>query len=174
MEKALNPIEIEKIAGTPIILLKYSQLCLFNTMEELFDKGINYVLLLYETKLNNGHWVCLINHPDSVEFFDSYAFVPDDELKFTNLNFKKQNNMDLPYLTYLMLNSKKPIEYNDYKFQSWKQGVHTCGRWVGFRIRLSHSDNFSLEDFIEMFKKFYTRKNYDLVITKLTDPFLRK
>lgn len=165
MEKCLNPIEIQQIADCPINILKYSDLCQYKKISELFSKDCNCVLLLFETKLNSGHWCCLINHAKSIEFFDPYAFLPDDELKFTNDKFRKMNNMDLPYLTYLLLTSTKPIEYNDHKFQKFAKGVNTCGRWCGYRMQQKDK---SIEDFILFFKQFM-KSQLDHVIVSLTN-----
>jgi hypothetical protein len=165
MNKSLNPIEIQQIAQCPINVLKYSELCQFKNISELFPKPCKCVLLLFETKFNNGHWCCLIKHKNSIEFFDPYAFLPDDELKFTNEKFREQNNMNIPYLTYLLLTSKLPIEYNDYQFQRFAKGVNTCGRWCGYRMQ---HHTMSIDDFIDFFKQFQYKKRLDYVIVDLT------
>ncbi len=163
MDKYLNPMEIAQIAGKPLKVMRYSDLCQYAKLEDIFDNN-QCVLLLFETTKNKGHWVILLKFTDRIEFFDSYAFVPDDELKFTNMNFKKKNNMDLPYLTYLMLFSKYPIEYNHYQFQSWNNKIATCGRWCGFRYKMS---DYSLEEFIKLFENV-PKKHLDKFIVELT------
>lgn len=147
--KALNPNEIYKVANTPFKVVKYSDLYKFKNIEDMFNKKCKCVLMLYEQKNNYGHWVCLINHPKKVIFFDPYAMEPDDQLQFTNIKFRKDNNMELPYLTYLLFHSEKPIDYNDKRFQKLDDKINTCGYWVGIRMRKKNIDS---DQFIKIFE----------------------
>lgn len=164
MNHYLNPQEVQQISERPLKVMKYTDLSQYQKLEDIFEPGVPGVLLLYETKHNTGHWVILMKHNDRIEFFDSYALLPDDQLKFTPKEFKRENGMDIPVMTWLMLYSDFPIEYNHNKFQRWSKDVGTCGRWCGFRYR--HADT-PLDEFIKMFKGIPKRK-LDEKIVELT------
>lgn len=164
MNHYLNPFEVQKIAKRPLKVMKYSDLGDYERLEDIFEPGIPGVLLLYETKLNTGHWCMLIKHKDRIEFFDSYAMLPDDQIKFTPKAFRSEGGMDIPVLSWLMLYSKYPIEYNHNQFQKWSDKIGTCGRWAGFRYKLM---DVPLDDFIEMFSKI-GKNSLDKKIVELT------
>ena len=144
----LSPEEVQKIAGCPMRFTKYSDIDDFPTIEDMFD-GTECVLILYETIKNSGHWCCILNSEDKIDFFDSYGLVPDNELLFVNIKFREENDMLIPHLSKLFLKTEKCIEYNDKRLQKMAEGINTCGYWCGMRMRYRH---FSCEEFIKMFK----------------------
>ena len=164
MKRYLDPSEVQKIAGKPLKVIKYSDLIHVNDLDDLFSKDFPAILLLYETKKNSGHWIIMIKHADRIEFFDSYGLMPDDELKFTPKKFRKENNMDVPILTWLMLHSRYPIEYSDFQFQTLSEDIGTCGRWCGIRYQTS---NTPLDDFTKIFKQIH-QNHRDLIVTKMS------
>ena len=167
MDISLNPLQVQKISGKIINVIKYSELCDYVDANHLFSKS-PFILLLYETQKNNGHWVCLIDKPKTIYVFDSYGIFPDDELKYTNIKFRKDNNMDFGYLSYLLYHSPKTIDYNAVQLQKLDQNITTCGRWCGLRIRC---DNLSNDKFAGMFKHVPLDKR-DNVICQLTEKYL--
>ena len=156
----LNPKEVELIAGRPITTYRYSDLGEKSSINDLFSKT-SCVLLLYESKLNSGHWCCLINQPNQIVFFDPYSLEPDSQLAFSNIQFRDSNGMELPYLTYLMLQSKKPIDYNDVQNQILKNGVETCGYHCGVRMRAEKLTN---AEYNNIFKSVPLKVRDDLII----------
>ena len=147
---ALNPNEIYEICKTPFRILKYSSLKDYHNIEDIFGK-YKCVLLLYEDKINRGHWTCLIKQCKQICFYDSYGFIPDDELKFINLKFKRDNNMNIAFLTWLMLYSRLPIDYNDVQHQKLGEGIVTCGYWCAIRMKENKLNN---EEFNKKYKNF--------------------
>ena len=125
----LNPHQVQKIAGCPVNVIKYQDLDELDHIDELFSSA-GCALLLYETQLNQGHWVCLINQPDTIIFFDSYGLEPDNQLAFTNIQFRRLNDMIFPHLSGLLLDSPKLIDYNDKRLQLMAPEIQTCGHWV--------------------------------------------
>lgn len=166
MNISLNPYQVQQIAGKPIKVVKYSSLHEYDNIEQLFDIS-NYVLLLFETKHNNGLWVGLVNKPKTIYFFCSYGYFPDDHLHYTNVKFRKSNNMDYGYLSYLLLHTNKTIDYNDKQLQKVDNNINTCGRWVGMFFRLNKSNNA----FSKIFMKVPQDKR-DKLITELTNKYI--
>lgn len=161
--KALSNFDILKIFNNKVKIYTYNELTDFN---DIFDAFYPYdcIFLLFETNKNFGHWVCLINKKNSIEFFDSYGIFPDKELKYSKISFRLNNNMLLPHLTALLYNCNKQIEYNDHKLQNIKNKyIATCGRWCVFRYMCKEFD-------IDVFANFFKNKKYnpDEMITILT------
>jgi hypothetical protein len=166
MKVAISEDDIRLIYPNALILT-YNNLSDYNDIMELFNNN-NYCFLLYETKKNFGHWTVIIKHDDSYEFFDSYGFKPDSELKFSPPYFRLCNNMIYPKLTLLLYNSNCNIEYNNKQLQAYKNNIFTCGRWCLFRCLKS---NISIDDFIKFFNNV---KNPDEYITLETYEILNK
>lgn len=170
MNIQLSNYDIENVLGKSIKILTYKELTKYNTIAKAFGKH-KFIGLLYERIEGNGHWVLLINHRDSIEHFDSYGIFPDDELKFTDIIYRKKNNMYFPYLTYLLLNSKKKKEYNNYKFQKENNNISTCGRWLLFRAKTSLMNIDKFNELINKLRKERKTTN-DKLIVKLTKDLL--
>jgi hypothetical protein len=159
INKSLSNFEISEGLGKNANIIKYSELSKYNNIDDAFNNK-KHLILLFETVKNYGHWCCLIKRgKKNIEFFDSYGIMPDEQLKYTVPVFRKENNMLLPHLTYLLLMCKYNVEYNNYKFQ---KGFTTCGRWVIVRCILS---DIGIDDFAKLF----LRKDSDKFITKLTN-----
>jgi len=125
----------------------YSELKDYYDIMDLFGKK-KAVVIIYLTKKNYGHWVCLLNHKDNIEFFDSYGKEPDTQLKNIDKKFKIESGQDKKYLTKLLMNANKKIIYNTEPLQKNLKNniVATCGRHVGCRI---HFKDINLNDYVK-------------------------
>ena len=157
----LSDAEVRAIVKKPITVIKYSELDNYNNMEDLF-KECDRVLLLYESKINSGHWTCLINQPKQIVFFDPYSLEPDSQLAFTNIKFRESIGIKKPYLSYLMYKTKKPIDYNNVQLQVLKEGVETCGYWCAVRMMC---DDINNDRFNKAFKTIPISKRDNAIIT---------
>lgn len=167
--KALSPLDIAGIVRKPFKTLKYSE---FAGMRKIDDAFVDCddVLIIYETRKNYGHWVALHKSKrNTISYFDPYGFdnFDTDELSYTkNKQFKKENNMDYPYLLKLLYESNKPIEYNDFQFQKKATGINTCGRWCAFFFITN--DFMKPDDLVTMMKDIPLNERDDY-ITILTE-----
>lgn len=109
-------------------IVKYSELPRETPVEEWLKVG-EVVFLLYEHELNSGHWVCIARGPKAVFYFDSYGNAPDVPLKWTDEETREELGENEKVLTRMFQMSKVPVYYNDYPYQSTKEGISTCGRW---------------------------------------------
>ena len=156
IKRRLKELEGKSLSGSDVLNLVDNKANLFTYPELVKFKNINQLLgkyraaiILYLTSENYGHWVCLFQQDDNtLSFFDSYALMPDDELKFAPINFRKSHNQYYPHLTYLLYNSGLNVDYNNHKLQSDKRDTTTCGRWVGARLVLRCLTN---DQFAEVF-----------------------
>jgi hypothetical protein len=143
--------DIRKTCDYKVNVLTYTDLASMRDLDEcfvvsgdlnkdspMFGQDVGACILLYMTKHNFGHWVCFFRVPgvdDTIEFFDSYGLMPDDELQFVPAHFRKESEQDVPHLTWLFRNSKyKKFIYNKDKLQRVFADVNTCGRWSACRV----------------------------------------
>jgi len=115
------------------------------------------VVILYEQKPKNGHWVCIVrymtgNQP-TIEFFDSYGLFPDDEKKHINDKFLALSGQKFNKIADLLLRAsgRYRIEFNDSKLQKWSTKINTCGRHVISRIILKTLTNKEYNRFMRSF-----------------------
>jgi hypothetical protein len=115
-------------------IVKYRELKNFNNLYDLLGDD-KCVVILYETKTNFGHWICVFeNGEGDIEFFDSYGIFPDDENEFVPTDFKKLHGLYYPILSYFLYNSGKNIHFNEYFLQKHGKNINTCGRHVLTRL----------------------------------------
>ena len=114
------------------------------TLKDLLDSLP--IAILYEVMPGVGHWTCLFQHRDGIEFFDSLGYVMDEELKVIGPR-PGQNTPELAGMLYLLSKSGIPISYNEFKLQG--DGTNTCGKWCCCRIALP---NFTAKQFYQMTK----------------------
>jgi hypothetical protein len=167
MDISLSDKDIKRfIPG--INLITYNALEHTKDINQLLDNPLQACVICYLTKENYGHWCCIFRNKEGIQFFDPYALIPDDELSWDiEKNTRINEHEDYPYLCWLLANSKEPINYNDFKFQSKDKDVTTCGRHVIVRIALKE---LSCDEYtsviLQLCKKLHM--NSDQVVTALT------
>jgi len=165
-KKSLSDSDILKLVGGKANLLTYPELLNYKTIKSALGPH-KCLILLYLTSDNYGHWVCVIEHKNRIEFFDSYNYKPDHEQEFIPKKFAKESHQEIPHLTKLLLDSGKPIEYNHAKLQSNEKDVNTCGRHVGVRI---NNRNVKLDDYIKILQsKKKQGVTPDMIVTYLSE-----
>lgn len=164
--KALSGSDIMKLLNGSTKIIKYSDL------ENVYDLntllfGFNTCVILIMSKANYGHWVCLTRNGNTIEFFDSYGYPPDDPIYFKNTSkyFRKINNQDYPHLTWLLIRAadEYDIDYNELILQKTDPSISTCGRHVVCRIRNKRLNNYQHYDYLSSINK-----DLDYVVTLLT------
>ena len=146
---SLSGAEILKLLDNKCNLVQYSDLHSIKSIDDLL--GVHKkCILLYHTSQDYGHWCCIYENNNTIFFFDSYGIVPDDELKFLPIGLKKELNSNHRYLTELLYNSGKPVEYNQYKLQKRTGEITTCGKWCVNRLRFP---DISVNEYHDIFNK---------------------
>ena len=148
--------DLIKICEGNVRVISYHELKGINTIQQLLEP-YGAIIILYETKQNFGHYTALFYDKNkNLEFFDSYGFKPDAELKYATYD-------NTPYLTNLLKKYKGNIIYNTEDLQKWAKDVNTCGRWCATRIRMK---NLTAQEFRNLWKnKFY---NPDFFVSAIT------
>jgi hypothetical protein len=154
-------------------IIKYSELKKYNNIDELLKKPLDYVIILYEQKINSGHWVLLSRYDNTIEFFSSYGNFIDECLNWNTQEINNILGQDKPYLSILLnkVKNQYDIIYNSFDFQSSNLDISTCGRWVVLRVHTILLFKQSLSDFIKTIKKLKKEKKipYDLLVSQIID-----
>ena len=144
----LNNIDIQNKVGCKFIL--YSDMDNVKNIEELLP----CTLILYELA-KVGHFTCIFENEEGINFFDPLGFAPDEELK----NGAAAPDHDFTYLVRLLEYSSKPVIYNNHKLQS--HGTSTCGHWCTIRMM---AKKLYCDEFAKCFNRV---KNKDLIVAKI-------
>lgn len=157
MNKIINKLKESSLSGTNIMellenrskIIKYGNIRFFRHIDEILNDYDNAVIL-YETKKNYGHWVCIMRRENGeLEFFDPYGYFIDDQLSFIPKNYAKSSGQNKRYLSALFYNSPYNIVINKVSYQSKNKKISTCGRHVILRIVLK---DMSLKEYHDIFK----------------------
>lgn len=165
---ALTNYEIDDILGGETKVLTYKNLPQFSDIDQILEPYKNFIML-YMWRPNYGHWICVLKHPDRIEFFDPYGEPnePDTELDKVPDDVKEITNQDYPYLSKLIYDSGLPIEYNNYPFQELHEDIKTCGRHCVVRVLFKQ---LLLDEYYDMMNAIseQTGLNYDQIVTLIT------
>jgi hypothetical protein len=168
-EYSLSDADIRKVLGSDIKILTYPMLGKMKSINEAFDSKGRCMLLFLTENESTGHWVCMINRPNEIEFFDSYGEAPEEQKDMLSRSRLEALDQDSPYLMKLLRASGKKVIYNTHPFQSEKAGVNTCGRWCIARLLYAPK---SLRYFYNVIQK--SGMNPDTFVSGLTANSLGK
>jgi hypothetical protein len=168
-EYSLSDADIRKMLGNDIKILTYPMLGKMRNINEAFDSKGRCMLLFLTENETTGHWVCMINRPKEIEFFDSYGEAPEEQKDMLSASKLEQLDQKQPYLMKLLRGSGKKVIYNTHQFQQEKSGVNTCGRWCVARLLYAPK---SLDYFYNVIKK--SGMNPDTFVSGLTANALGK
>lgn len=165
--------QILKVAGADTKLITYPQLKRFQTIDDVFGGKSKVIILYVHNETNNnieGHWCCIIRHPKYIEFFDSYAMMPDDIIMMKSPDDRENTHQEHNYLSKLLYDCKMPVEYNEYPYQEQSDDINTCGAHVGIRTRFSDID---LTDYQHIFNTLKSHGvDTDKIVVELARLFL--
>jgi hypothetical protein len=125
---ALSDTDIRNALGDDIGFVLYPQLEHMDHIDECFDSKNRCILFCPNSSPTTGHYVCMIRFPKYIEFFDPYGEKPEEFKAGISKTRLEQMDIDKPFLTRLMRESKIPIYYNTHQFQALDPNVATCGK----------------------------------------------
>ena len=133
---ALSGSDIEAFIPKSLVLT-YSELCGLPSLESVLKKH-SCLVILFESSEGFGHWTILFPAVYSgvegeLEFFDSYASYPDDNLSLIDEEFRYESGQDYPCLTELLLRDKRSAYMHVNEFGLQGRRTMTCGRWCILR-----------------------------------------
>ena len=133
---SLGTDDILRIADNKTNIIAYEDLEQVSNLDEILEP-YDSIVILYQTALNFGHWVCLLKTGEkTLEFYDSYGLKPDQELNMSNeFHLRTHNGVITPHLTALMKAGNWSYTYNKERLQKRLEDVNTCGRYSALRVR---------------------------------------
>ena len=148
--------DIFRITDGKCEIMKYEDLKNYDDIDSVLGH-YGAVVILYQTKENFGHWVCLFKKNDTtLEFFDPYGLSVDEELEISpKFNMRLHNGVLTPHLSSLINKSGYRLITNKTQIQKFLKHTETCGRHVSLRIRLR---NIELGKYIRLLTK---NEHYD-------------
>jgi hypothetical protein len=178
MDVMLTGTQLRRLAGPGTRVILYRDLNDIGSIEELFN-GYKKVLILYVQNESgasaSGHWTLLLYRRSGarhiIEYMDSYGGFINKPLSWNsaikNNNLEQDDKRLFQLLSEFESKPNHEVHYNELPLQARKQGVNTCGRWVGLRARFS---DISLEEFQELFRKAKrSGTNLDELVVAITD-----
>ena len=165
IEEPLGDDDIRRYLPDALII-KYSKLQNYKSINELLPGNLNYCVILYEESPNRGHWVCLCKYGNICEFFDSYGGKPDAPLNW-NPEIINEKLDQKPYLTRLLDECPYEVIYNPIEYQKNKDDINTCGRHCVFRITQLIQNKRDLKKYYILMKKLKkkTGATYDEIVS---------
>jgi hypothetical protein len=175
MDDPIDDAEMKTYIGQDAKILKYSALKNFKHVDELMPNATDFIVLLYETSPNEGHWVSVLKYPErfgrsTLEYFDPYAHALDEPLNWNTPSVNKQLGVASPYLSLLMNSSGHKLLQNNIKFQHDSPKIETCGRHTIYRIlKLFHHGLKQREynDHMRLLKTRNENKTYDEIVSSI-------
>jgi len=152
-KRVLIPMSNEEIENYGFRFLTYSDLSNYNSIVDLLpNKTYDSVIILVRTKINYGHFLCVVRLGNRILFFDSYGYRPDKKFYNTSEYMRRKINQDIPLMSYFLneaLDKGFKVSFSEYKFQDPDIESNTCGRWcVLFCKYFKVNINKSIKDFI--------------------------
>ena len=161
---SLSNVEVMNLIGNKANIIQYPELRFYENIDDILEP-YGACIILFLTRENYGHWTCVFKvDENTIEYFDPYGLFIDEALDFKmNEYFRYKNHQNFAHLTWLLLNSRYEITYNEHKFQQKKKGISTCGRHTAMRLILRELSLEEYKDFIYSFNL-----NPDKLVTLLT------
>lgn len=158
--------DIRRLLGGDISILPYPKLGGMDSINEAFDNKGRCILLYLMDSTHSGHWVCLLDQKDTIEYFDPYGYAPDYPLRLLSPEKRQEYGETTAYLTHLLRRSGKKLVYNKKNLQKKGDDVATCGRHTVARCLYSDVD---LPGYLNELKKCPKGMNPDDFVVGLTE-----
>ncbi len=176
MKQYISSTDLKKYFGEGFEdhILAYSELQNYTSMYQLLPRNKMFKIILIEIEADNiGHWVMVSRYKSKgktiYEYFDSYGLPPSFHLDIMDTDKRIEFDQFEKHLNILLRKEIKrnTVLYNKLQFQSYKNGISTCGRHCILRaIMLKHFD-LDLCCFIQFMKnmKQETGMEYDEIVS---------
>lgn len=160
----LSGAEVSQIVDGKANVFKYTDLARFKTIDDVL-KPSGAAIILIEQKPGYGHWVAMTCSPvdGSLMFFDPYGDFVDTEIDLIPEPWRTESGQSNKYLSKLLLESDRELNYNEFQFQKLDKRVKSCGRWSCLFVILNH---YGMD--LYTFKKFFLNVYSDDLATIFT------
>jgi hypothetical protein len=177
MDDPIDDKEMREYLGQDAKIIKYSELKGFRNIDELLPQATDFVVILYQTSENEGHWITLLKYPErfgryTLEYFDPYGKAVDEPLNWNTQTRNKKLGIAAPYLSQLMKSSSHKLLENKVVYQATNPDIQTCGRHIIYRIIKLMQHGYKQKEYKEhlgLLKKRNPNKTYDEIVSSIVD-----
>ena len=144
-------------------------------IDEIFEVGKNYAIILYLTDVNVGHWIALLKYDDTIEWYDSYGGNPihiRKELNITKEDTDMLNEHDGSLIEDLAYRSGYRFIWNTKRRQIMRDGVNSCGDHAIFRCLFHHLNLKEYNNMMDSLLKKHPGINADDLVTGYVHKYL--
>lgn len=175
ISKALSNDDLISILGYQFKddVILYSDLDNYESIEDLLPEDKTFKIILVRDTEYSGHYVAILRYSNTIEWFDSFALQPGEELNYTGSSINNELDQTKGEINDLLYDGKRrgyKIVYNKINFQEYStdtKTIATCGRYCLLRIIMMMKYNYDLNKFIIFMKnlKLRYRLNYDQMVS---------
>lgn len=158
---SLSDKDINALLEPDTEIITYPQFADYDNILDCFDAEGRCVFLFLTTAPNAGHWLCMFLRKDKIEYFDSYGQAPEAQRNWLSKEQLEELGQGKRYLYQLLEKSGIPVYYNKVAYQTDKEDINTCGRWVCTRLINKDMSNAEFNDFIKTSMKKNGVKAFD-------------
>ena len=169
MNKALSIGDIYKIFDNKIKCITYEDTLKYNRIRDLLYPYDACIILYILEGTDNGHFICVYKHNDTIVYFDSYGRTDKQIINSIDDDVKLLNDETYPHLTKLLKQANDKITINKRVLQDEKSAV--CGRWCCFVIMNAYNHK-NLNDLLNYYKFDDDTEANDKKILYLTHRYL--
>lgn len=132
--------------------LKYSDLKNYSDIDELLPNDKDFKIILIEQENNLGHWVCIMKHGNTIEYFNPYGIKVDNDKKWIGKIKNALLGQSQDMLSEMMERSPYKCIYSKKRFQKLRPEIQTCGRWCILRIICMKDLDMDIKEFKKFIK----------------------
>lgn len=174
VQDPLDDTEVKTALGGRYKTIPYHDLSKYTSIDQLLPKKKDAVVLLYENRPMDGHFVAITKTPKEISFFDPYGEIVDKQLRYSNHSRQRVEGGADQSLHNLLSTARVPVYYNDYKYQRDGNLVNTCGRHAVNFIRYNQDKGLDLEEYNEMMNDAQKASGlrFDELVAKMVPVYL--
>jgi len=171
----VSNFDIEKKIKHKMKIIQYKDLYKYKSLKTLLPNKLSILIILINTASRSGHWTLLVRQDKLLTYFDSYGKAVDAELQYIDSSEKTVLHENKPYLSTLidkMLADGYQLVQNNKPFQSHKNNVNTCGKYVIYVANciLKGLDLTEIQDLLVNTRK-ETKQSYDNIVNHYFNNF---
>jgi hypothetical protein len=161
--------ELDEFLPNDSIKLIYSNLNNYVDWNDLTKNNkIKYIILLILHNEKEGHYVCLINDDNYIEYFDPYGLDIAKHIDFNKPETNEYLGQGKNKLVDMLKQTNKKVIINKHEFQSLLNlDTNTCGRHCLYRMIAHKKKGYNLIKYYNYMKKLkkMTSLSYDEIVS---------
>lgn len=175
MDDPIDDTEMKSYLGQDAKIMKYSNLKQFDNIHELLPEATDFVVLLYQSKPQEGHWVAVLKYANNlktvIEYFDPYGNTIDEPLRWISEGENRRMGISAPFLSNILSRtSNEKLLENTIKYQTENPKIETCGRHVIYRILQMVQRGMTQSQYnahMRNLKNRNPKKSYDEIVSSI-------